>query len=181
MTSIAPSSKGLERTYPEIAVLGRSNVGKSTFINALLSQKLAFSSKTAGKTKLLNYFLIDEAFYLVDTPGYGYTAFGNREDLSFAALMETYFERKTVKGALLLLDIRRDKLNEDDEVLLDFLKDAHVPTIVIFTKGDKANQSITQKARKMGETLGVPVYVSDIRKDLGPIKGAIASLLEGGN
>ena len=70
----------------EIVFLGKSNVGKSTLINALVGQKIAFSSKKAGKTKLLNYFLVDDSFYLVDAPGYGYTEYGSKEDQSFILL-----------------------------------------------------------------------------------------------
>lgn len=125
---------------PEIAVFGKSNVGKSTLINLLTGMKLAFSSKQAGKTKLLNYFLIDNTFYLVDTPGYGYTTYGSKEDASFGDMMEHYFENPQLVMSFLLLDCRHAP-GKDDLEFLSFLKESGTPFSIIFTKSDQAKQS----------------------------------------
>lgn len=125
----------------EVAVFGKSNVGKSTLINLLTGQKLAYSSKQAGKTKLLNYFLIDNSFYLVDTPGYGFTTYGSKEDLSFGDMMEGYFENKQLVANFLLLDSRHEPTKDDLE-MFNFLKEQTTPFYVIFTKSDQSNQSV---------------------------------------
>ena len=116
----------------ELAVFGKSNVGKSTLINLLTGQKLAFSSKQAGKTKLLNYFLIDNSFYLVDTPGYGFTTYGSKEDLSFG---------------FLLIDSRHEP-GKDDLELLSYLESQSVPFYLIFTKSDQAKQADIARCKK---------------------------------
>lgn len=130
---------------PELVFVGRSNVGKSSLINTLTGQKLAYSSKRAGKTRYLNYFLIDDAFYLVDSPGYGYTHYGSKEDDAFSQMMEHYFENPALLGCVFLLDCRLAP-NEDDQLLLSFLKKESIPTLVVYSKADKANQSEKQKA-----------------------------------
>lgn len=125
----------------EVAVFGKSNVGKSTLINLLTGQKLAYSSKQAGKTKLLNYFLVDNSFYLVDTPGYGFTTYGSKEDLSFGDMMEGYFENPQLVANFLLLDSRHEP-TKDDLAMFNFLKEQKTPFYVIFTKCDQSNQSV---------------------------------------
>jgi GTP-binding protein len=163
---------------PEVVFLGRSNVGKSTLINTLCSQKIAFASKNAGKTRYLNYFLIDKKFYLVDSPGYGYTAYGNFQDENFGAMMENYFTNPLLRGAVLLLDSRRD-LNDDDTMLLRFLKKDRIPFVVVFTKCDQAKQSELALARKRAGELGVEeVYFSAQGKGLDPLRGAVARFVE---
>ena len=133
---------------PEIVVLGKSNVGKSTFLNALTGQKIAYSSKKAGKTQLLNYFLVDSSFYLVDSPGYGYTEYGNREDVSFRDMMEGYFGNNPfLKGAVVLVDSRRGP-SKDDLLLISFLKESRVPYLLVYTKSDLARQSELAACRK---------------------------------
>ena len=131
----------------ELAVFGKSNVGKSTLINLLTGQKLAFSSKQAGKTKLLNYFLIDKSFYLVDTPGYGFTTYGSKEDLSFGDMMETYFENPQLAACFLLIDSRHEP-GKDDLEFLSFLESQSVPFNLIFTKCDQAKQSDIARCKK---------------------------------
>ena len=132
---------------PEIVFIGKSNVGKSTLINLLTGQKLAYSSKSAGKTKLLNYFLIDNSFYLVDSPGYGYTAYGSKEDESFSQMMEGYFQNPLLKGAVLLCDIRRS-LGDSEKSMISYLEEVGVPYVLVFTKSDKALQKEKAKANK---------------------------------
>jgi GTP-binding protein len=162
----------------EFAFFGRSNVGKSTLINTLCGQKVAFASKKAGKTRYLNYFLIDEKFYLVDTPGYGYTNLGNYLDEGFASMMEGYFQNPQLVGAFFLLDSRRP-LNDDDTLLLRFLKKSQLPFQVIFTKVDQAKQSEIAARKKEAEGFGVSeVYFVSPKVKIDPLRALIAKVVE---
>jgi GTP-binding protein len=125
----------------EVAIVGRSNVGKSSLLNYLVNQKIAKVSKSPGKTRLLNYFLVDNSFYLVDTPGYGYASVSEKTTRCFEHLMGDYLSFSTaLKGVILLLDSRRE-IREDDYVLLDFFKEKKLPFSICITKTDKVNQS----------------------------------------
>ena len=138
-TGIKDAPKG---GYPEVLIVGKSNVGKSSLINALTQRKsLAFTSSKPGHTRLLNYFDIDHQFYLVDAPGYGYAKGGINLDKLFGEMMSNYFaEAKNLKLVLLLLDARR-KLGENDLEILDYLIEYDINYYVVVTKTDKINQS----------------------------------------
>ncbi len=124
----------------EIVFVGRSNVGKSSLINALVGAPLAKTSSTPGKTTLLNYFDIDHSFYLVDAPGYGYAAKGVKLDEIFARLMNSYFENnKDLKCAFLLIDSRRG-VGPMDLELIEYFTYYDIPYYLLFTKADKTNQ-----------------------------------------
>lgn len=126
------------KLLPEIALVGRSNVGKSSLINHLLCQKkLAKTSSTPGKTQLLNFFLIDDSFLLVDLPGYGFAKAPPKEVLKWSSAIDTYLnERKTLKSLLLLVDSRRD-LSDQDQTIEAWAKQKKIPLLLIFTKTDK--------------------------------------------
>lgn len=130
----------------EVVFIGRSNVGKSSLINALCNQQgLAFVSKTPGHTKLLNYFLIDNSFYLVDAPGYGYRKL-SREENSFDKMMDSYFRKNPYcKLVVLLFDARRE-LSEEDIDFINYLNELNIESIIVYTKEDKLNQSMKQLA-----------------------------------
>ncbi|WP_174613958.1 ribosome biogenesis GTP-binding protein YihA/YsxC [Virgibacillus ihumii] len=123
---------------PEIALAGRSNVGKSSFINKLINRKnLARTSSKPGKTQTLNFYKINQSFYFVDVPGYGYAKVSKKEREKWGHMMEEYFEtRETLKAVVLITDIRHEPTG-DDQQMYDFLKYYELPVIVIGTKLDK--------------------------------------------
>ena len=175
----APSlSSRPKDSIPEVLIVGRSNVGKSSLINALTGQKLAFKSKKAGKTKLLNYFLIDSRFYLVDSPGYGSTGFATMSTIQFSTMMEAYAGYPLLKGIVLLLDLRRD-LGEDDKKFIRYLETFGKPIVPVVTKADTYNQAMRHKAELRAADLGLekPFFFVLRDKSLVQIRGTIASIL----
>lgn len=176
VTSAPDLKKRPRLELPAIMMVGRSNVGKSTLINAVLGQKIAFSSKKAGKTKLLNYFEVDGKFYLVDSPGYGSTIYANIDTINFAKMMEDYVKEPSLKAICLLLDLRRD-LGKDDESFIRYLVSTNVPLIVILTKCDQMNQKEKHQARLRAEKMGLTRYLeSDLSSAATEkIRNAIAS------
>lgn len=139
--SIARYEQAPGNLLPEVLLCGKSNVGKSSLINALTrNSSLAFTSSKPGHTKLLNYFNIDDKFYLIDAPGYGYAKGGVNLDKLFKELMDDYFSNsKNISLVLLLFNSERT-LNYSDEELLSYLNKKNIPFKVIFTKIDKLNQ-----------------------------------------
>lgn len=132
----------------EILIVGRSNVGKSSLINALSGRKkMAFTSSKPGHTKLLNYFEIDETFYLVDAPGYGYAKGGVDLYSLFNEIMDNYLkDNANLKAALLLIDSRRC-FTENDDMIFEYFKGKNIPCLIVMTKSDKLNQA--EKARSV--------------------------------
>lgn len=165
----------------EIVFVGKSNVGKSSLINALVKRKnLAFTSSKPGYTKLLNYYLIDDTFYLVDAPGYGYTISGSKHLDSFSKMMETYFDNPSLKGVVFLVDSRH-KMSEDDKAFYDFILDKQIPFILIATKIDKLNQKEkSQMNKNIKEVFGdIKFFTSSINdnKSIELIRNTLLSLL----
>jgi len=141
VSSAKPAAFPSDR-LPEIAFLGRSNVGKSSLINALTGQKgLAFTSNTPGRTQTINFYRVDGAFYLVDLPGYGYARVPPGHQLEWKKLIEQYLEkRETLKLSCLILDPRRGWMDKDLD-LKRWLEYHGRQYLVISTKTDKLNQS----------------------------------------
>ncbi|UQD52920.1 YihA family ribosome biogenesis GTP-binding protein [Bacillus methanolicus] len=135
---------------PEFALAGRSNVGKSSFINKMLNRKnLARTSSKPGKTQTLNFYLINEAFHFVDVPGYGYAKVSKSERAAWGEMIETYFtSREQLKAVILIVDFRHEP-TEDDVMMYDFLKHYEIPCIVIATKADKIPKGKWQKHLKI--------------------------------
>ena len=130
-----------EKDLPEVLFVGKSNVGKSSLINALTNNKnLAYTSSKPGYTKLLNYFEVDNTFYLVDAPGYGYTSTGSRHLDNFGEMMEKYFQNPHLKLVIFIVDSRH-KLGENDVMFYHFLNDNDIPFVLVASKVDKLNQS----------------------------------------
>jgi GTP-binding protein len=123
---------------PEVAFAGRSNVGKSSLLNRLVRRKaFARVSNTPGRTREINFFKVNERFVLVDLPGYGYARISKERKAEWLPLIEGYLRRATaLRGVVQLLDVRHAASN-DDLLMLDFLADVGVPTIVALTKIDK--------------------------------------------
>ena len=127
-----------ESTLPEIAFAGRSNVGKSSLLNALLRRRAAARvSKTPGRTREINFFRINDAFVLVDLPGYGYAKIAKERRAEWRPLIEGYLSQSpNLRGLVLLLDARREP-TADDRAMLDFLAERETPVLVAITKMDK--------------------------------------------
>ena len=131
-----------ESSLPEVAFAGRSNVGKSSLLNALVRRKsFARVSRTPGRTREINFFRVNNTFVLVDLPGYGYARISKAKKAEWRPMIESYLRRTTqLRGIVLLLDIRREP-SEDDRAMLDFLAELGVPTIVALTKADKLTKA----------------------------------------
>ena len=146
---------------PEIAFLGRSNVGKSSLLNRLVNRKqLARTSTTPGKTRLVHWYRIERAsgaLCFVDLPGYGYARVSQEERQRWKGLVESYLEnRPALCAAVLLQDLRRDA-SEDERLLLAWLAERRIPTLVALTKADKLGLSQrTARARDIARALGLP-------------------------
>ncbi|HIW12897.1 MAG TPA: ribosome biogenesis GTP-binding protein YihA/YsxC [Candidatus Salinicoccus stercoripullorum] len=139
-----------ETGLAEIALSGRSNVGKSSFINAVAGRKnIARTSSKPGKTQTLNFYDMDAKFVFVDVPGYGYAKESKKAREKWGAMIEAYItEREALKAVIQLIDLRH-KPTEDDILMYDFLKYYEIPVIVICTKMDKIPKSKVQKHLKI--------------------------------
>ncbi len=137
-------------TIPEICMAGRSNVGKSSFINTITGRgKLAKVSSTPGKTRTLNFFNINDELHLVDVPGYGYAKVNDKIKESFGEMIDTYLrERETLRGLVLIVDYRH-KPTRDDIEMYEYAKYYEIPVIVVATKEDKLKRNDLVKNEKM--------------------------------
>lgn len=138
-----------EENKPEFLLVGRSNVGKSSFINTLINRKsYAKISSTPGKTKTLNFYLVNNAFYLVDVPGYGYAQVDKKNQKKFGMMIEEYLEtRKNLKRVFMLIDFRH-KPTEDDLLMYNFLKYHELPVTIVATKTDKVGTTHQEKQKQ---------------------------------
>ena len=144
----------------EFLILGRSNVGKSSFINTIINRKnLARTSAKPGKTQTLNFYLINKQFYIVDVPGYGYANTSKKQTEKFGIMIEEYLkQRPYLKHVFLLVDYRH-KPTEDDILMYKFLKYYNLPVTIVCTKYDKVNRGLRIKQDDV------------IKKTLSPIIG----------
>ena len=144
---------------PQVAFSGRSNVGKSSLINLLLRRhrsKIAHVSGQPGKTQAVNFYRVDDRFFLVDLPGFGYARVPKKLRQGWKALVEGYLSRsRQLKGVVHLVDCRREPTDQDLE-MLDYLAALQVPTLVVLTKVDKLKSSQRDRAlRRAREKLGI--------------------------
>lgn len=143
------TSKLPENALPEIAFAGKSNVGKSSLINALMNRKaLARTSATPGKTQTINFYNVNDAMYLVDLPGYGYARVSEKEKIEWGKLIERYLNgSKQLKAVFLLIDIRHDP-SANDKMMYHWIVEQGFQPIIIATKLDKIKRSQIQKQVK---------------------------------
>ncbi len=155
------TSKPVYNKLPEIALAGKSNVGKSSLINALVNRKaLARTSGEPGKTQTINYYLINQSFFLVDLPGYGYAKSAQTEREKWGMMIERYLKGSAVlKNVFLLIDIRHEP-GENDRIMYRWIREAGYEPVVIATKADKINRSqLAKQIRVIRESLSLPETV----------------------
>ncbi|NGM83590.1 YihA family ribosome biogenesis GTP-binding protein [Paenibacillus sp. 7124] len=156
ISAVGPSQYP-EDALPEIALAGRSNVGKSSLINRMISRKnLARTSSTPGKTQHMNYYRINDSLYYVDFPGYGYAKVSKVQRAAWGKMVEKYLaERETLKLVLLVLDLRHPP-TADDRMMYEWLKHYDIPMCVVATKADKIPKTrLPRHIKIMKEALGV--------------------------
>jgi len=146
VTSLARYGAFPGKGKKQIAVVGKSNVGKSTLINTLCRRsKLARTSSTPGKTRLINVFLLNGAFHLIDLPGYGFAKVDKKEKERWGVMMQEYFTTaEELRHVLCLVDIRHEP-TEDDRVMNSFLRETGIPFTVVATKADKISRGARMK------------------------------------
>ena len=156
------TSKIPDNTLPEIAFAGKSNVGKSSLINALMNRKsLARTSSSPGKTQTINFYNINSEMYLVDLPGYGYAKVSEAEKAKWGKMIENYLHTsKQLRAVFLLIDIRHEP-GKNDKTMYDWIVYQGYQPIIIATKLDKLKRSQVQKAIKIVRT-GLGLKGSDI-------------------
>lgn len=153
---------------PQVALAGRSNSGKSSFINSLAHQKVAKASGTPGKTCLLNIFDFKGEFWFVDMPGYGYAARSHKERKSWKKMVEGYLlNTQSLKGLILFMDIRR-QWNRDETQIVDFCRILNMGVVVVLTKADKLSHSNgKQKTLGLKKELNLPCFAISSPKKQG--------------
>lgn len=173
------TSVGAGSAYPpperaEIAIVGKSNVGKSSLINHLCgNKKLAKTSQTPGKTRLINFFLLNRDFYLVDLPGYGFARASKTEQAGWGSLMEQYLSSGRVQHLFLLIDIRHAPTAEDRQ-MFEWVLYYGIPFTLIATKADKiAKSKRRQAANQAAKLLGAPPAAIPYSSESGDGKEAV--------
>lgn len=176
----------LHPPLPEVALIGRSNVGKSSLLNAIVGERIARVSATPGKTRALNVYELSSlprGYYLLDLPGYGYARAGKQERVGFRHLLERALARPRIAGVIWLLDIRRDP-SPDDRVLQDVLAAAGTRVLATLTKADKLPRG-KRREHELRRALGLDVdqlVVTSARTGEGilELREAIADLVKAG-
>lgn len=156
LTSAVKENQYPNPSMPQFLLLGRSNVGKSSFINTISGRKnLAYVSSKPGKTITLNFYLFNNAFMFVDAPGYGYAKRGKENRIDYGQMLEDYFRAKVnCKSILLIIDSLVGP-TEDDLLMFDYLKHFQLPFLIIATKLDKVNKSVQkQTIAKLQQSFG---------------------------
>ena len=154
-TSVFNFNNILKTDKPQIVLVGKSNVGKSSFINTITNQKkLAKVGQTPGKTRSINFFNVNDEFYLVDLPGYGFSKMSETQKQQINKLIDTYISKaKNIKHIFFLVDIR-NKPSQNDRQMYEWLINRNIPFTIIATKADKIAKTKTEE------------YIKEIRKSL---------------
>lgn len=149
VTSAVRRSQYPDNHLTEFLLVGRSNVGKSSFINTIINRKnLARTSSIPGKTQTLNFYLINDKFYFVDVPGYGFARVSQKLKNKFGLMIEDYLkERQTLKMVFMLIDFRHQP-TEDDILMYNYLKYYNIPVTIIATKSDKVSKNNYERNKK---------------------------------
>ncbi len=179
ITSVASEKNFYKTDKPMIAIVGKSNVGKSSLINMLANQKkLAKTSDTPGRTRLINYFDFGD-FVLADLPGYGYAKVSKEEKQKWAKLLETFLATEKLDLIISLVDIRHDP-TEDDKMMINFLYHYQMPFVIVATKGDKLPKTkIKPQLQNIATKLRVGIAdITASSADTGLGKAEIFSLIE---
>lgn len=183
--SAASKEQWPETNLPEIVLAGRSNVGKSSFINTMTNRKkLAYIGNTPGKTRLLNFFNLDEQLMFVDVPGYGYANTSQTQLIKFGEMMEDYFSGRVHKKGLVMLVDARHRPSEDDLLMIEYARYYTIPVIVVATKIDKIknsqrrkNLAAIQEDLRLGENSVFP-FSAETREGLEKVWSAIDQMIE---
>ena len=157
VTSAVQPSQFPPADLPEFAFAGRSNVGKSSLINTLVNRKkLVLTSSTPGKTRLINFFRVNDALMFVDLPGYGYAKVPHAERRTWRPMIEQYLSgRESLKAVVVILDVRRTPGAEEQQ-LLGWLEENEIPPILVVTKADKLSKTNRKKQlQAIAEAIGV--------------------------
>jgi GTP-binding protein len=174
----------LDPPLPEVAFIGRSNVGKSSLLNALVGRRIAKTSATPGKTRALNVFRIEGTHYFLDLPGYGYARAGKAQRAAFRGLLKHALRREWLRGVVWLLDIRHPP-SADDWAMQEALAEGETDVLAALTKGDKlSTRQRAARERELREELKLPedqVVVTSAQTGYGimELKEAISGLLAG--
>src|SRR5882762_8938889 len=174
----------LDPPLPEVAFVGRSNVGKSSLLNALVGRRIAKTSGTPGKTRALNVFLIDGSYYFLDLPGYGYARAGKVQRAAFRGLLKHALRRERLRGVVWLLDIRHPP-SADDRAMQEVLVEGETHVLAALTKGDKLSTGERRtRERELREELELPedqVVVTSAKtgEGISDLNEAIAGLISG--
>lgn len=158
IATAASEAQWPQSSLSEIAFVGRSNAGKSSLINALLNRKnLAYAGKTPGKTRLLNFYNVNDELVFMDAPGYGYAIKDKEAARFFSNLIDPYFSyRDQLKAMVIVLDSRRVP-SEDDLTMVEYAKERHLPIIPVCTKKDKlSNNQLHNNLFKISKELNIP-------------------------
>lgn len=165
-SAVFPDQYPLKK-YPEVAIAGRSNSGKSSLINSWAQSRVAKVSGSPGKTRLLNFFVVEKKFRLVDTPGYGFAARSTKERKSWQGMIETYLSsREDLKGLVLIMDIRRE-WSEEEQMVCDWCYSHGIQVFVVLNKADKATQKLRHSAVKNIEEQGLVPFVISAKSKKG--------------
>ncbi len=162
--------------FKEVVFVGRSNVGKSSLINMITGKNIAKVSKSPGKTRLINYFLIDDKVFLVDVPGYGYAKVSKTMQREWKSLMENYFKerRKNIKMVFLLIDSRVG-FTPLDEMMAEWLEALNIPFTIVFTKIDKLDQSELARLKREIKSMDYKCVLTSAKEGTG--KKELTSLI----
>ncbi len=158
LTSATGKDNWPETSFPEFVFAGRSNVGKSSMINGMVNRKkLAYVGNRPGKTRLLNFFVVNKKFTFVDIPGYGFANRSRKELVQFGKMMDEYFtEREQLKALVLLVDYRHTP-TQDDKEMIEYARNCHLPVVVCATKMDKCKQNELKPFKKrIADALEIP-------------------------